>query len=189
VALSSAGRTVVAARHISRVRLRVLALLPGESVGVTNRVVGIDPPVLGPTGADVIRYAKRFMGTPYVYGGTGPKVFDCSGFTHYVYAHFGYNLSRTAYEQMHEGVPVRGPLQLGDLVIWDGGGHVGMYTGHNTFISATVHRGIWVYSFAVWSQSQTYTTARRILGTPKNAAIASAASAMPRNGGPADATP
>jgi cell wall-associated NlpC family hydrolase len=182
VGLSRAGRKLAGTRHLTRARLRVQATVAGGSVSSADQLVSLIPPVLGPTGDDVIRYARRFMGTPYLYGGDGPQMFDCSGFTRYVYARFGYHLSRTAYEQMHEGRAVSGPLQPGDLVIWDGGGHVGMYTGRTTFISATVHRGIWVYSFATWSQAQSYTTARRILGTPPRAGLARAARGLPRNG-------
>ncbi len=143
-------------------------------------------------GAAVVDYAKRFIGTPYQYGGNGPASFDCSGFTVYVYQHFGYQLPRTSYEQMGVGQPVSGPLELGDLVFWAGGGHVGIYTGNDTFISATVSKGIWIYSFSQWSSTQSYTTARRILGTSASAVKAKASGAPsggPRNGGPADARP
>ena len=133
---------------------------------------------------------KRFMGVPYVYGGNGPSSFDCSGFTSYVYAHFGHQLARSSYAQMQQGTPVNGNLQLGDLVFWEGGGHVGIYTGNQTFISATVHRGVWIYSFQVWSQTQSWAGARRILsGSPTlGSAVAREARALPRNGGPADST-
>lgn len=90
---------------------------------------------------------------------------------------------------MQQGRPVTGPPALGDLILWDGGGHVGIYTGNHAFISATVHRGIWIYSFQVWSQTQSYTTARRILGGTTAGWPANAATRRPRNGGPADATP
>jgi cell wall-associated NlpC family hydrolase len=146
------------------------------------------------SGAAVLAYARRFTGTPYVYGGNGPSTFDCSGFTSYVFAHFGYRLDRTSYDQMTQGTAVHGSLQVGDLVFWDDGGHVGIYAGNDSFISATVHRGIWTYSFEVWKQTQSYTTARRIIGEPGltgagGVTSASAARATPRNGGPADATP
>jgi cell wall-associated NlpC family hydrolase len=137
-------------------------------------------------GPRLVAYAKQFIGVPYVYGGDGPSSFDCSGFTLWVYAHFGYQLPRTSWDQMAEGVPVKGPLRLGDLVFWDAGGHVGIYTGDDTFISATVHRGIWIYSFQVWSQTQSFTTARRILGTAPIRVFPALAGL--RNGGPADAT-
>ena len=70
-----------------------------------------------------------------------------------------------AFAQMREGRSIRGGrLAVGDLVFWAHGGHVGIYTGRQRFISATVHRGIWTYSFSVWRRTQSYTGARRILG-------------------------
>lgn len=59
-------------------------------------------------------------------------------------------------------------------------------TGDDTFISATVHREVWIYSFQVWSQTQSFTTARRIFGTTPIRVFP--ASAGPRNGGPHDTT-
>jgi peptidoglycan hydrolase CwlO-like protein len=83
-------------------------------------------------------YAYNFIGTKYVYGGTTPSGFDCSGFTRYVYAHFGINLPRTSDEQFGTGTPVSiDKLQPGDLVFFGDGGdvsHVGMYVGDGCYI-------------------------------------------------------
>ena len=85
----------------------------------------------------VVEYAKTFVGIPYVYGGSTPSGFDCSGFVKYVFAHFGVNLPRTSYSQMNVGTPVtRDQLQAGDLVVFRGGGHVGIYCGNNMYIHA-----------------------------------------------------
>ena len=111
-----------------------------------------------------MRYAKRFIGVPFVWAGNGPKSFDASGFTRYVYAHFGHQLRRTSHQQMNQGRHVRQrSLRLGDLVFWNEGAYVAIYTGNRTFIGATVHRGVWIYTFKVWRKTQSYTTARRIL--------------------------
>ena len=68
-------------------------------------------------GADIIEYAKQFIGVPYVFGGTSPSGFDCSGLVQYVYRHFGINISRTTKTQINEGREVDiNNLQLGDLV-------------------------------------------------------------------------
>lgn len=90
---------------------------------------------------NVIAYASNFMGTPYVWGGTSPNPgFDCSGFTQYVYAHFGVSLGRTTYEQINDGVAVsRSQLQPGDLVLFGSAGnphHVGIYVGNGAYIHA-----------------------------------------------------
>ena len=75
-------------------------------------------------GAELISYAKQFIGVPYVWGGTSPSGFDCSGLVQYVYSHFGIKLSRTTKTQINEGRPVgRNQLQLGDLV-FPSSGHV-----------------------------------------------------------------
>ena len=78
-------------------------------------------------GSELISYAKQFIGVPYVFGGTSPNGFDCSGLVQYVYKHFGINLSRTTKTQINEGRPVgRNQLQLGDLV-FPSNGHVTLY--------------------------------------------------------------
>lgn len=92
-------------------------------------------------GNSVIAYASKFMGTPYLWGGTNPKSgFDCSGFTQYVYAHFGISLGRTTWDQIQNGVSVpKSQLQPGDLVFFGKGDsptHVGMYVGNSSYINA-----------------------------------------------------
>ncbi|MCY0902014.1 MAG: NlpC/P60 family protein [Firmicutes bacterium] len=91
--------------------------------------------------AAIIQYAETFMGTPYVWGGTSPSGFDCSGFTQYVFAHFGVSIYRTSEEQFAEGVPVAtNDLQPGDLVFFStyapGATHVGIYIGNNMMVDA-----------------------------------------------------
>lgn len=114
-------------------------------------------------GKRVVKYAKKFVGTPYSYGGADPSGFDCSGFTQYVYKRFGIRLPHSATAQLDVGRAVRrSELKPGDLVIWNGGGHVGIYTGKG-FLSATNSKGIWQYSMSQWSQFQSYTAARRVL--------------------------
>lgn len=97
-------------------------------------------PVNEPTptpGENVLAYAKSFIGVPYVYGGSTPSGFDCSGFVKYVYAHFGITLPRTSYAQMSAGYAVStSDLQPGDILVFRGGGHVGIYAGNNTYIHA-----------------------------------------------------
>ncbi|MBC8061565.1 MAG: C40 family peptidase [Clostridiaceae bacterium] len=89
---------------------------------------------------NVIAYATNFLGTPYLWGGTSPSTgFDCSGFTQYVYAHFGVRVGRTTYDQINNGVGVsKGELQTGDLVFFGSNGptHMGMYVGNGTYIHA-----------------------------------------------------
>lgn len=89
------------------------------------------------TGYAIVEYGKNFLGTPYVYGGTTPSGFDCSGFVKYVYAHFGISLPRTSYSQLNSGVAVtRDELQPGDLVFFRNAGHVGIYAGNGNYMHA-----------------------------------------------------
>ncbi len=103
---------------------------------------------------ELLDYAFTFRGVPYRYGMASPRGFDCSGFTSYVFKRFGYNLTRTSYGQVNDGVRVeREDLQPGDLVFFAGRaigrriGHVGIVTRVNddntfNFIHAACHTGI-----------------------------------------------
>ncbi len=88
----------------------------------------------------IVSYAYGFIGTPYLWGGTSPSGFDCSGFTQYVFAKFGIGLGRTTFEQINDGSAVsRDQLQPGDLVLFGSSSnphHVGIYTGNGMYIHA-----------------------------------------------------
>ena len=90
------------------------------------------------TGNAIVDYAYGFIGSPYVYGATGPSAFDCSGFTSYVFRNAaGIEISRTTYSQINVGTPVSyGELQPGDLVFTYGLDHVGIYVGGGQYIHA-----------------------------------------------------
>ncbi|WP_392486309.1 NlpC/P60 family protein [Haloimpatiens sp. FM7315] len=90
--------------------------------------------------SNVLSYAYKFLGVPYLWGGTSPSGFDCSGFTQYVYSNFGVSLGRTTYTQINNGAAVpRSQLQPGDLVFFGSASsphHVGIYVGNNSYIHA-----------------------------------------------------
>lgn len=90
------------------------------------------------TGNAIVDFAYGYLGTPYVYGATGPNSFDCSGFTSYVYRNAaGVEITRTTYSQMGVGTAVSyDELQPGDLVFTYGGDHVGIYVGGGSYIHA-----------------------------------------------------
>ncbi len=103
------------------------------------------------------------MGVRYVYGGESPTGFDCSGLVQYSYARVGISLPRTTYAQYASGQPVsRSELEPGDLVFFDGVGHVGIYVGGGRFIHAP-HTGT-VVQFATLSgwYGEHYVGARRV---------------------------
>ena len=98
-------------------------------------------PSRGGSGASanaLISYASQFLGIPYVWGGTSPSGFDCSGFTQYVFAHFGVDIPRVSEDQQNVGTLVsRENLQPGDLVFFGSPAHhVGIYVGNGNMINA-----------------------------------------------------
>lgn len=118
-------------------------------------------------GNEVVNYACKFLGKPYVYGATGPNAFDCSGLTQYVYNKFGVDISRTTYTQVGAGTKVnKGDLKAGDLVFFNTAGstsHVGIYIGDGQFIHAPrTGKPVMVSSLSEGYYSQKYSTARRI---------------------------
>jgi peptidoglycan DL-endopeptidase CwlO len=81
--------------------------------------------------------AAAYLGVPYVYGGASPAGFDCSGFTQYVYARAGISLPHSAAEQGRLGTRVAvSAAAPGDIVVLDGGSHVGIYVGGGRMIDA-----------------------------------------------------
>lgn len=98
--------------------------------------------------SSVVAIAMQYVGSPYVWGASGPTAFDCSGFTSYVYNQVGISLPRTSGAQAGAGYQVSAAeAQPGDLVVWPG--HIGIYTGDGMVIDAgnestgVVHRAIW----------------------------------------------
>jgi len=111
----------------------------------------------------VVGIAMQYLGTPYVYGGASPGGFDCSGLVMYVFNQIGVSLPHNAAAQYGYGMPVsRDQLQAGDLVFFNGLGHVGIYIGGGQFIHAP-HTGdvVKISSLTGW-YSSTYVGARRL---------------------------
>jgi cell wall-associated NlpC family hydrolase len=122
--------------------------------------VGPAPP---PTHSSVVSIAEHYLGVPYQWGGASPSGFDCSGLVMYVFSQVGVSLPHSSYAQYGMGSPVsRDQLQPGDLVFFDGLGHVGIYVGGGSFIHAP-HTGdvVRISSLSGWYAS-TYVGARRI---------------------------
>jgi NlpC/P60 family/Bacterial SH3 domain len=119
---------------------------------------------------EITDFAKSYLGAKYHYGGATPVGFDCSGYTRYVYAKFGYNLPHNASSQMRVGEKVsREDLILGDLVFFSTAGpsrinHVGIYLGEGDFIHASSGYGrVKVNSLEDNYYNSRYRGARRVL--------------------------
>ena len=124
----------------------------------------------GSSGTSVVEYAKQYLGCKYVAGGSSPEGgFDCSGFTSYVYKHFGISLSRSSKGQINDGVAVeKSNLQPGDIVVFNNSsntsiGHVGIYIGGNSFIhAANPKEGVVITSLSSSYYQKRYVGARRV---------------------------
>ena len=124
--------------------------------------------VVNASTSEIVAYAKKYLGYKYVHGGNTPSGFDCSGFTQYVYKHFGYSLSRSSSSQASDGVAVsKSNLQAGDILCFSGSSgskrvsHVGIYIGGGKFIhSANTRKGVIISN--IDGDGYFYVCARRI---------------------------
>ncbi|WP_028593889.1 NlpC/P60 family protein [Paenibacillus assamensis] len=117
----------------------------------------------------VINTAYSYLGVPYVWGGTTPAGFDCSGFLNYVFGKHNVELPRTAHDiYKNAGTAVKNP-QKGDLVFFSSSGsritHIGIYLGDNQYIHASSGKvkGVTVSSLGSSWSSKTYVGAKRVL--------------------------
>lgn len=148
-----------------------------DSIGRGLRRVSTPEKEAAMVADSIIAYAMQFLGTPYLYGANGPKSFDCTGFTGYVFRHFGIDLSRSSIAQAHDGRAVEGDLtalQKGDLVIFGSRGapaivgHAGIFIELDstkrdfTFIHAA-HGGVMITKLSDSYYKKRFKGARRVL--------------------------
>ena len=126
----------------------------------------------GLTGQQVVDFAKKFLGTPYKWGGTTPAGFDCSGFVYYVYNSLGYKMPRMINDMNRQGTYVaKANLKPGDVVIFQntyasGLSHVGIYVGDGKFIHSPNSRSVVSYAdLNSTYYTNHYYSARRICGS------------------------
>jgi cell wall-associated NlpC family hydrolase len=115
------------------------------------------------------RDALRFLGTPYVFGGTTSAGFDCSAYVQHVFAMIGVSLPRTADAQYYAGRKIKGGMKVGDLVFFQtyepGPSHVGIYLGNGKFAHASSSHGVMVSNLSDSYWQARYLGAKRFLAT------------------------
>ena len=117
------------------------------------------------TGNDVVAMAKKYIGVPYVWGGTNPATgMDCSGFTQRVFKDLGIEIPRVVSDQMRQGTPVASLAEAkpGDLLVSFGGDHISIYLGNGKAIDAPVP-GKTIQIRDAWEQQSNLTSIRRIV--------------------------
>jgi cell wall-associated NlpC family hydrolase len=159
--LVSAQRARQAAAEAQTQQTQVVADTVVGASAETPEGAAVVPPS---THGGVVGVALSYQGTPYVWGGESPSGFDCSGLVAYSYAQVGVSLPHSSYAQYGMGTSVpRDQLQPGDLVFFDGLGHVGLYVGGGMFVHAP-HTGtvVQVSSLDSGWYASSYVGARRI---------------------------
>jgi cell wall-associated NlpC family hydrolase len=130
------------------------------AVQVASQAAAAPAPAASSAGAVAEKVALEQLGRPYAYGGESPSGFDCSGLVQYAYQAAGVTLPRTTGEQMSAGTEVsEADLQVGDLVFFYGGTHVGIYVGSGEVVHAPVPGDVVKITEIAYMP---YTTARRI---------------------------
>lgn len=132
--VAAAGATAGSATFASA--LAVAQGAPG-TIGTPSAVTAANPN--GATGADVVADAKKYLGVPYVWGGTDPASgFDCSGLVQHVFKDLGVSVPRLVRDQMNAGQTVASlaAAKPGDLLVMNGVEHIGIYLGNNQYLHA-----------------------------------------------------
>jgi cell wall-associated NlpC family hydrolase len=153
-----------------RARVRIAEAQATTQAEVAESVVGASAStpettvVPSSSYSGVVGVAMSYLGTPYVWGGGSPGGFDCSGLVSYAYGRMGISLPHSSYALWSTGTPVsQDQLQPGDLVFFEGLGHVGIYVGGGSFIHAPHSGDVVKISSMGGFYSSNYVGARRIL--------------------------
>ena len=145
-----------------------LFFIDGKSTGIAPSAGALNG-TGSSTRQTIVANAKKHLGTPYVWGGSTPSGFDCSGFVQYVMKQSGISLPRTTTEQVKVGTAIsKSSLQPGDLVFLQntyrtGVSHVGIYIGDGKMIHASSSKGVTISDLSSSYYTKHYHSSRRIL--------------------------
>jgi cell wall-associated NlpC family hydrolase len=161
-----AGQKTAMTKLVSQQQALVAQLTPAQAATVSPGAGGTtNATYTGPTSTQAekaVAFAYSKLGCPYTYGGTGPCSYgyDCSGLTQAAWAAAGVSIERTSEDQW-ASLPHVSTLEPGDIMVFNGAGHVGIYVGNNELIDAA-HTGVPIelVAFSGWYQS-TYNGAVR----------------------------
>ena len=149
IGINTGWYKVVHEGHTGYIRSDLMTIIEGtrasssSSASTPTSSGYIVPPANLAQGERIAQFALGFLGTHYVWGGTSPSGFDCSGLVKYTYDHFGYSITRVADSQYrNDGVLVeKADLQPGDILCFSSDGsyvnHVGIYIGNNEFVHSS----------------------------------------------------
>lgn len=140
----------------------------GQSAFTPNPTKSVSSSSSSSKASAIISTAKKYIGVKYVWGGTTPSGFDCSGYTQYVFAQQGISLPRVSRDQYSVGSSVSFEnLKAGDLVFFSLDedkviDHVGIFIGNGQFINASSSKGVTIYTLGSYWKSY-YIGAKRVL--------------------------
>ena len=159
-----AGRNLDNVTTEKREKVQTLFKPKNQNVVVRNGETFIT----GSEGKNILATAKKYLGVPYVFGGTTPDGFDCSGFIQYVFNELGYKIPRLADEQFLLGHSAKvSQLEAGDLVFFEtymeGASHCGIYVGDRKFLHVSSSRGVRIDSLDNDYWSPRFFGARKII--------------------------